>query len=110
MTHRLATLITLLLAAAAQAVVVEQSVTAASVKEKDSKFSVTAETHDDGLVHFTITYRLSTPEYLVAHLELRDANTIQVKTDTPSFAREPSAIFYLAVHRKRLPDASFHLS
>jgi hypothetical protein len=92
------------------ALVVERSVTPASVREKDSKFSLAAEKRDDGLIHFAITYRLARPEYLVAHFELRDGETTLVKTDTPSFVREATATYHLAVSPKHLADSRFELS
>jgi hypothetical protein len=79
----------LLFADRTSAVVVRESVTPASVKEKGSKVSVTAEKHDDGLIHFAITYSLPRPEYLVAHFELRDGETTLVKTDTPASCAKP---------------------
>ena len=88
----------------------QQSVTPASVKAGGSRFSVTAEKRDDGLIHFAITYRLPRPQYLVAHFELRDGATTLVKTDTSSFVRETSARYDLAVSPKRLADAKFELS
>jgi hypothetical protein len=86
------------------------SMTPASVKENDSKFSVTAETGKDGLIHFRITYRLPRPQYLVAHFEFRDGETVLARTDSPSFAREDSATFYVAVSPKQLSGAKFELS
>jgi hypothetical protein len=94
----------------AWAVVDQQSVTPASVKVGGSKFSVTAEKRDDGLIHFAITYSLPRPQYLVAHFELRDGETTLVKTDTPSFVRETSATYHLALSSKHLADAKFELS
>jgi hypothetical protein len=98
------------LAGRASAVVIQMPVTPASVKEKDSKFSVTAETGKDGLIHFRITYRLPRPQYLVAHFELRDGETAVARTDAPSFAREETATLYIAVSPKQLPGAKFELS
>ena len=94
----------------ASAVVITQPVTPASVKEKDSQFSVKAETGKDGLIHFRITYRLPRPQYLVAHFELRDGERVLARTDSPSFAREDSATFYVSVSPKQLPCAKFELS
>ena len=73
-----------ILAEKASAVVTQTAVTPASIKETGSKFSVTAEKGKDGLIHFTITYRLPEPQYLVAHFELRDGETVLTKTDTPA--------------------------
>ena len=99
-----------LFTARAPASVVTQSVTPASVREKQSKFSVTAEKRDDGLIHFAITCNLPRPQYLVAHFELRDGETTLVKTDTPCFVREASATYHVAVSPKHLGDAKFELS
>ena len=99
-----------ILAEKASAVVTQTPVTPASVQEKDSKFSVTDQKGKDGLIHFTITYRLPEPQYLVAHFELRDGETVLTKTDTPRFAREKSATFYVAVSPRQLADARFELS
>lgn len=99
-----------ILAEKAAAVVTQMSVTPESVNEKGSKFSVAAEKGNDGLIHFTITYRLPEPQYLVAHFELRDGETIVTRTDSPRFAREPSATYYVAVSPKQLGGARFELS
>jgi opacity protein-like surface antigen len=99
-----------LLAASALAVVVQQPVTPASAKEKGSRFSVEAVKSKDGMVHFTITYRLPEPQYLVAHFELRDGQTLLAKTDSPGFVHEDSATYYVAVQGKYLKDSKFELS
>jgi len=99
-----------LFADSAWALVTHESVTPASVREKNSTFAVTAETREDGLIHFAVTYRLPRPQYLVAHFELRDGETTLLKTDTPSFVREESATYHVAVSPKRLADAKFELS
>ena len=94
----------------ASALVTHESVTPASVKAKDSKFSVKAEIRDDGLIHFAITYSLPRPQYLVAHFELREGETTLVKTDTPSFVREASATYHFALSAKHLANSKFELS
>jgi hypothetical protein len=99
-----------MLTARASAVVIEVPVTPASVKEVGSRFSITAENRDDGLIHFTITYRLIAPQYLVAHVEVRDGKTLIVTSDTPSFVREKSATYYVAVSPKHLADSKFDLA
>jgi hypothetical protein len=99
-----------LLTGRAAAVVGTASVTPASVKKDGSRFSVTAETRDDGLIHFKITYRLPAPQYLVAHFEVRDGETVVANSDTPSFVREGSATYHLAVSPKHLAGSTFELS
>jgi hypothetical protein len=99
-----------LLTGSALAVVVQQSVTPASVKERGSRVSVEAKKGKGGMVHFTITYRLPEPQYLVAHFELRDGETVLAKTDSPGFVHEDSATYYVAVPRKYLKDSKFELS
>ena len=99
-----------LLTGSAWALVSDESVTPASVKEKDSKFSVKAEKRDDGLIHFAITYSLPRPQYLVAHFELREGETTLVKSDTPSFVREASATYHVALSAKHLANSKFELS
>lgn len=88
----------------------QQSVTPASVKAKDSRVSVEAERTKDGLVQFRITYHLPRPQYLVAHFELRDGETVLAKTYTPSFVHEDSATYHVAVPAKYLKDSKFELS
>ena len=99
------------------AVVVDQAVTPASVKEPDSRFAVKIEKGEDGLVHFTITYRAREPKYLVAHVEVREGEKLVSKTDVPSVVHERSAIFFVAVSpdcvsasRFELAERSFSLS
>jgi hypothetical protein len=99
-----------LLADRASAVVTREPVTPASVKETDSKFSVKAEKRQDGLIHFTVTYSLPRPQYLVAHFELRDGDTTLVKTDTPGFVREAAATYHVAVSPKHMANSRFELS
>ncbi len=99
-----------LMADRASGVVRKESVTPASVQEKGSKFSVTAEKRKDGLVHFRVTYLLPRPQYLVAHFELRDGETSLAKTDTPSFVRESSATFHVALSPKHLSNSTFEIS
>jgi hypothetical protein len=99
-----------LLAGRASAVVVQESVTPAFIKEKNSKFSVTAEKDKAGLIQFTITYRLPRAQWLVAHFELRDGETLLISTDTPNLVREESVTYYVAVAPKQLAGAKFELS
>ena len=94
----------------AWALVTQESVTPDSIKEKESKFSVTAEIDKDGLIQFTISYRLPRPQYLVAHFELRDGQTVLLRTDTPGFVHEDSATYHVAVAPKQLAEAKFVLS
>src|SRR3954451_10682197 len=109
--RRVVVLVTvLLLSNAASALTVEEPVTPASVKEKDSKFSIKAELRQDGLVHFTITHRLARAQYLVAHFELRDGGTTLVKTDTPAYVREGEATYHVAVSQKQLAESKFEVS
>src|SRR5215217_2492985 len=110
-TRRFATIMTVFLfAGSALAVVTQQSVTPASAKEKDSRVSVKAEKEKDGLIQFTITYRLPRPQHLVAHFELRDGETVLAKTDTPGFVHEDSATYHVAVPGKYLKGSKFELS
>jgi hypothetical protein len=99
-----------ILADRATALVIRQSVTPASVQEKESRFSITAERRKDGLIHFTITYRLPRPQYLVAHFEVREGEATVLKTDTPSFVHESSATYDIALSPRRLADSKFELS
>src|SRR5215211_8780538 len=89
-----------LLAASALAVVTQRSVTPASAKAKDSRVSVEANRDKDGMIQFTITYRLPRPQHLVAHFEVRDGETVLAKTDTPGFVHEDSAAYHLAIPAK----------
>ncbi|MEO6435684.1 MAG: hypothetical protein ABIP55_07965 [Tepidisphaeraceae bacterium] len=98
------------LAGNASAVVVEELVTPESVKVPDNRFTVAAEKREDGLIQFTITYRLTAPRYLVAHVEVRDGETVVMKSDTPSFVHEDSATYHLALSPKHLAAAKFELS
>jgi hypothetical protein len=102
--------VVLLLTHSASAVIVQMPVTPASVREKDSKFTIKSELRKDGMVHFTITYRLARPQYLVAHFELREGTTTLAQTDTPAYVREGEATFYVAVSAKQLADSKFELS
>jgi hypothetical protein len=102
--------VVLLLSNAALAVVVQMPVTPASVGEKDSKFTVKSERRKDGMIHFTVTYRLARPQYLVAHFELREGTTTLAQTDTPAYVREGEATFYVAVSAKQLADSKFEVS
>lgn len=99
-----------LLAGRAQAVVIEESVTPASVKEQGGAFSVTAEKGKDGLIHFTIIYRLAQPKYLVAHFQVREDGLTLAETDTPAFVHEQSATYHVAVSPAHLAGAKFDLS
>lgn len=92
------------------AVVVREPVTPASVKEKESKFSVKAEKREDGLIHFAITYSLPRPEYIVAHFELSIGGETLARSDTPAFVHEGTATYYVAVAPKHRGDAKFELS
>ena len=110
-TSRFAAIMTVcLFAGTALAVVVQESVTPESVKAKESRVSVEAEKGKDGLMQFTIKYRLPKPQYLVAHFELRDGETCLAKIDTPSFVHEDSATYHVAVPARYLKDSKFELS
>ena len=93
----------------ARAVVFEETITPASVKEKDSKFSVTAEQGKDGLIHFTITYRVPRTQHVMSHFEMRDGETVLAKSDTGGFVYEESTV-YVAVSPKYLAGSRFDLS
>ena len=98
------------LAATLGAVVVEQAVTAASVKERNSPFAVKVEQGDDGLIHFTITYRALEQRYLVAHVEVREGEKLLSKTDVPSIVHGRSAVFYVAIAPECLSGSRFELA
>jgi len=103
-------IIALALAGEASAVVVEQPVTLAFLKEHPKAFSIKAANQDDGLIRFTITRHLSQPRYLVASFSVRRGPSVVAKSHFPSFAREESAIYHLVVSPKHLAGSEFQLS
>jgi hypothetical protein len=92
------------------AVVVEQEVTPASLKQPNSRFAVKVEQGEDGLIHFTITYRAAQQQYLVAHVEVRHDEKLVSKTDVPSVTHGPSSVFYLALSPDCLSGSRFELA
>ena len=92
------------------AVVFEETITPASVKEKESKFSVTAEQGKDGLIHFRITYRLPRTQSIVTNFEVRDGETVLAKSHTVGFVHEESVTYEVAVLPKYLAGSKFDLS
>jgi hypothetical protein len=101
---------TLALADCASAVVVEQQVTPAYVKENPKEFSIKVKKRDDGLIQFTVTRQLSRPQYFVASLAVREGSTLLSESNSPSFIRNDSATYYFAVLPKHLPESTFELS
>jgi len=94
----------------AWAMVIEESVTPASARVKDDTISVKAEKEKDGLIHFTITYRLPRIEWLVTDFEVRDGETLLASSHTSGFAHEQSASYEVAVLPRYLAGAKFDLS
>jgi hypothetical protein len=94
----------------AAALVVEVPVTAASLKEANSPFTVEALAEPDGLTSFTITYRLKSPEYLVGYVELRDGDRVLLRSSSTAFVREDTATYYLSVAPGSLSSTAFELS
>lgn len=94
----------------ASAVVVEQQVTPAYVKENPKAFSIKAKKRDDGLIQFTVTRHLARPQYFVASLAVREGSELVAESNSPSFVRNDSATYYVAVLPKHLPESTFELS
>jgi hypothetical protein len=94
----------------ARALVSEESVTPASARVKDGTFAVKAEKVKDGLIHFTITYRLPRTEWLVTDFEVRDGETLVATSHTSGFAHEESATYEVAVSPRYIAGAQFDLS
>ena len=91
----------------ASALTFDVPVTPAYIKENPQKFSIRAEKHDDGLIHFTITYNLSESRYLVARIEVRDQGSVVLDGSFPAFVREKAVKYYVAVSPKQLSDGTF---
>jgi hypothetical protein len=94
----------------ASAVVIEQTVTPASVQEKDSRFSVKAEKRKDGMIHFEIIYRPTRPQYVVSHFSVREGANVVAQVDTPSFVRDKAATFHVAIEPKHLANSHYEIS
>ena len=74
----------------ARGVVIERSVTPEMTRHAESRFTVKAERHDDGLFHFTITYRPHGAKYIVAATEIRDREgAVIAKSSTPMYVEGP---------------------
>jgi hypothetical protein len=102
--------IVLALTGEASAWTMDVPMTPAYVKENPQKFSIRAEKRDDGLIHFTITYRVPEPRYLVARIEVRDQGSIVLDSSFPAFVREKTINYYIAVSPRQLFNARFELS
>ena len=87
----------------ASALTFDVPVTPAYIKENPKKFSIRAEKHDDGLIHFTITYHLSESRYLVARIEVRDQGSVVLDGSFPAFVREKAVKYYVG----RVAEAAF---
>ena len=94
----------------APAVVVNQDIVPASVKEKDGLFSVTGERRDDGLIHFTITYRPKEPHYVVATTTIHDGGKVSMQTNSAVIVRHDPATFYVTVPPERVVDTTFEVA
>jgi hypothetical protein len=94
----------------ALALTVDVPVTPAYLKQRPKEFSIRAEKRDDGLIHFTITRHLSEPRHLVARFTVRDKGSIVLDCSFPSFVREKTAKYYLAVSPQQLSNAHIELS
>lgn len=94
---------------AVSALTIERHVTPAYVKDNPNRISVAAEKKGDGLIHFTITYFLPRPSYLVANTEVRDGDRVVFQNTSSAFVREKSATYYASVAPERVTDAKFDL-
>lgn len=102
--------IALALTGEASAVTVKQAVTPAWLKDNPKMFSIEAEERDDGLIHFTVTRRLSKPRYLVGHFEVTEDDATVLESHFPAFVRERTATYHLVLSPNYLSGASFVLS
>ena len=93
----------------AKALTVEQQVTPQYVKEQPDRFKITLEKRE-GMMHFTIVYKLHEPRYLVSHLVVRNDSSILAESHTPLFARERSATFYVVLSKECLASSRFMIS
>ncbi len=92
----------------AWALTMRSVVTPESVKQDPTQIEVRAEKRPDGLVHFTITLHLKQKQaYLVARTRVRDGEKTVLDSSTPSYVREESATYHVAVAADWMGDTTF---
>jgi len=105
-----AALVLVVIPAGASALVVEEQVTPAFIKENPDKFSVKATKQDDGRIEFTITRKLNRPVYFVASFQVRTGGKLVAECRHPSFGLEDSETYYLTVSPDQVAESVFELS
>lgn len=97
------------IAAASSALTIDVTVTPAYIAENPGTFSVKAERRNDGLIHFTITYQLSRPTYLVMNSDISAEGHILFQATSMNACKDKSAIYQLAINPTSLASARFAL-
>src|SRR4051812_48898009 len=105
----IAALVALGFAASAGAIVVEEAITPAGVRES-KEFSVKVEKKDDGLLHFTIVHKVKAPGYYVSRLTVKHDGKTVAESHTPAFVEEPDATYYVVVAPEYLAESEFELA
>ena len=97
------------IAAVSSALTIDETVTPAYTAEHPRTFSVKAERRNDGLIHFTITYQLSRPTYLVMNSDISAEGHILFQATSMNACKDKSAIYQLAINPTSLASARFAL-
>jgi hypothetical protein len=98
-----------LLATTAQALTVDEPVTAAYVREHAKEVAVKVTRSDAGLLTFTIVRTLPEPKYLVASLTVHHQGKITAESHAPSFGKKGENTFYFSLLPEDLAGSTFEL-
>jgi predicted short-subunit dehydrogenase-like oxidoreductase (DUF2520 family) len=105
----LLTALLLSLSATAHALTSEQTVTPDYVRSHPDRVSVQSEKNKDGLIAFTVKFRLKQPQYVVAHLSVQNGDQLLARSDTPAFTKNVENTFYFALSEECLASSEFTL-
>ncbi len=97
------------IAAISSALTIDVTVTPAYIVENPHTFSVKAERRNDGLIHFTITYQLSRPTYLVMNSDISADGHIRFQSTSSFACNDNSATYQLAISPASLAETHFEL-
>ena len=92
------------------ALTTEQDITPDYVRSHPKQFTVNVAKDKNGLMAFTIVFKVPEPRYVVAHLTVRSGDRILASSDTPAFTKNSDNTFYFSVPPEYLPTSEFSLS
>ena len=99
----------LVVSASALALTVKQKVTPEYIHAHSNEFSVAVVQDKNGLLAFTVVLTSNKPQYVVAHLTVRDADRVLAESHTPAFTKNAENRFHFSIAPEYVATSKFTL-